>query len=103
MNIKLPAEHHLEVLSIKVGFTGSSESTFVNIPNCWKSHVAAHIVLHFGLQKLNPCLNLDLAWREKTSLRWLRQSKTRTSLIHRQRLAKVLQMQCTYVELMPAI
>ena len=30
-------------VSLKGGCTGSSESTFVKMPNCWKSHVAAHI------------------------------------------------------------
>ena len=43
MKIKLLTEHHLEFLSLKVGFTGSYESTFVKIPHCWKSHVKAHI------------------------------------------------------------
>ena len=46
MNIKLLTEHHLEFLSLKGGCTGSSESTLVKIPNCWKSHVMAH--LFFG-------------------------------------------------------
>ena len=41
MNIKLFAEHHLEFLSLKGGCTGSSESTLVKIPHCWKSHVPA--------------------------------------------------------------
>ena len=35
-------EHHL-FLSLKVGFTGSSESTLVKMPHCWKSLVMAHI------------------------------------------------------------
>ena len=42
MNVKLLTEHHLEFLSIKGGCTGSSESTFVKMPHCWKSHVMAH-------------------------------------------------------------
>ena len=33
MNIKLLIEHHLEFLSLKVGCTGSPESTFVKIPH----------------------------------------------------------------------
>ena len=36
-------EYHLEFLSLKVGCTGSSESTNVKMPHCWKSHVTAHI------------------------------------------------------------
>ena len=40
---KLLTEHHLEFLSLKGGCTGSSESTLVKIPHCWKSHVAAQL------------------------------------------------------------
>ena len=43
MNIKLLNEHNLEFLSLKEGYTGSSESIHVKMPHCWKSHVAAHI------------------------------------------------------------
>ena len=43
MIVKLLTEHHLEFLSLKGGCTGSSESTLVKMPNCWKSHVAAQI------------------------------------------------------------
>ena len=45
MNIKLLAEHHFEFLSLKGGWTGSSESTLVKMPYYWKSHVSTHIVL----------------------------------------------------------
>ena len=41
MGVKLPIEHHLEFLSLKGGCTCSSESTFVKMPHCWKSRVAA--------------------------------------------------------------
>ena len=34
-------EHHLEVLSLKGGFTGWSESTLVKMQHCWKSHDVA--------------------------------------------------------------
>ena len=44
MIVKLLTEHHFEFLSLKGGFTGSSESTLDKIPHCWKLHVAAHIV-----------------------------------------------------------
>ena len=44
MSVKLLTEHHLEFLSLKRGCTGSTESTLVKKPHCWKSHVAAHIV-----------------------------------------------------------
>ena len=43
MSVKLLTEHHLEFLSLKGGCTGSSESTLVKMPHCWKSHVAAQI------------------------------------------------------------
>ena len=43
MIVKLLTEHHLEFLSLKGGCRGSSESTFVKMPHCWKSHVAAHL------------------------------------------------------------
>ena len=52
MRFKLLTEHHL-----KGGCTGSSESTLVKMPRCWKSHVGAHLfhiaaggagVIHFS-------------------------------------------------------
>ena len=43
MNIKLLTEQHLEFLSLKGGYTCSSESIHVKMPHCWKSHVAAHM------------------------------------------------------------
>ena len=43
MNIKLLNEHNLEFLSLKEGYTGSSESIHFKMSHCWKSHVAAHL------------------------------------------------------------
>ena len=43
MSVRLLTEHYLELLSLKRGGTGSSESTLVKMPHCWKSHVAAHL------------------------------------------------------------
>ena len=43
MTAKLLTEHHLDFLSL-IG--GSSESTLVKKPSCWKSHVAAKIVFN---------------------------------------------------------
>ena len=43
MIVKLLIEQHLEFLSLKRGCTGSSESTLIKMPHCWKSHVAAQI------------------------------------------------------------
>ena len=45
MTVKLLSKHHLEIISLKGGCTGSSEFTLVKIPHCWKSHVAAHICI----------------------------------------------------------
>ena len=35
MNIKLLDEHNLEFLSLKEGYSGSSESIHVKMPHCW--------------------------------------------------------------------
>ena len=40
MSVTLLTEHHLEFLSLMGGCTGSSESTLVKMPHCWKSHAA---------------------------------------------------------------
>ena len=41
MIVKLLTEHHLECLSLKGGYRGSSESTHVKMQHCWKSHALA--------------------------------------------------------------
>ena len=43
MIVKLLTEHHLEFLSLKGGFIGSSKSTLVKMSNCWKSQAVAQI------------------------------------------------------------
>ena len=45
MIVKLLPKHHLEFLSLKGGCRGSSKSTQVKMPHCWKSHALAHIRL----------------------------------------------------------
>ena len=46
MSVKLLTERQLEFPSLKGGCTaGSSESTIVKIPHCWKSHVTAHFII----------------------------------------------------------
>ena len=45
MTVKLLTEPHLRFLSFKGGCTGSSESTFVKMPHCWKSRVVAQLSL----------------------------------------------------------
>ena len=44
VTVKQLRGHHLEFLSFKGGCTGSSESTVVKMPNCWKSHITAHML-----------------------------------------------------------
>ena len=46
MIVELLPEHRLEFLNLKVGCTGSCESTLVKMSNCWKSHAAAHIIIY---------------------------------------------------------
>ena len=43
MTVNLLTEHILEFLSLKGGFTGSSEPTLVKMPHCWKLHVATSL------------------------------------------------------------
>ena len=43
MIVNLLTEHHLGILSLKEGCPGSSESTDVKMPHCWKSHVLAQL------------------------------------------------------------
>ena len=43
MGVKLLTENLLEFLSLKGDYTGSSESTHVKMPHCWKSHVTAQL------------------------------------------------------------
>ena len=52
ISISLPTEHRLMFLSLTAGCTGSSESTLVKMPHCWKSHVMAQIT------------NYCLSWHE---------------------------------------
>ena len=44
MTVKLMTEHHLESQSLIGGCTGSSWSTHVKMPHCWKSHVKAQFL-----------------------------------------------------------
>ena len=45
MIVKLLTEHPLEFLSLNRGCVGSSESTLVKRPHCWKSHALAQMIL----------------------------------------------------------
>ena len=50
MNIKLLTEHHMVFLSLTGGCTGSSQSTLVKMPHCWKCHGSNRLPL--------PCQSL---------------------------------------------
>ena len=55
MSVKLLAEYHLEFLNLSVGYRGSSESTLVKMPHCWKSHIAINnFVVYTLLFSINP-------------------------------------------------
>ena len=41
MIVKVLTEYHLEFLSLKKGCRGSTESTHIKMPHCWKSHATA--------------------------------------------------------------
>ena len=43
ISVKLLTEHLLDVLSLKGGYTCSSESTLVKMPHSWKSHTTAQL------------------------------------------------------------
>ena len=55
MDVKLLTEHNLELLSLKGDYTGSSESTLVKMPHCWKPHVRALLKLLKAYSKLQGC------------------------------------------------
>ena len=44
MIVKLSTDQHLEFLSLKGSCRGSSKSTHVKMPHCWKSHALAQII-----------------------------------------------------------
>ena len=62
MTVMLLTEQRLEFLSLKGGCTGSSESTLVKMPHCWKSHLAAQLYfiwlyIHISFCVLFHCFN----------------------------------------------
>ena len=60
--------HHFGISKLKGVCTGSSESTLVKMPHCWKSHVMALITftLPFMLKKQYQLLNFDFGCRHNT-------------------------------------
>ena len=63
MIVNLLTDHHLYFLSLKGSCLGSSESTLVKMPHCWKSHAQAH--LQYFLIILSRSSNLN-AFRDFT-------------------------------------
>ena len=60
---KLLTEHHLEFLSLRWGCRGSSGSTHVKMPHCWKSHALAHLwVEGFALMIVNIKIFILMPW-----------------------------------------
>ena len=68
MTVKLLTEHHLEFLRLKRGCTGSSESTHVKMPQCWKSHVMAHIIFEMMDEKVITILRSKFAHLDQVCL-----------------------------------
>ena len=50
--VKLLTARHLEFESLKGGCTGSSESTRVKMPHCWKSHAVAQIIIILSFNRV---------------------------------------------------
>ena len=57
MTAKLLTEHHLEVVHLKEGCIGLSDSSLVKMPHCSNSHVMAHfnIYEHDKFQAESSC------------------------------------------------
>ena len=65
MSVKLLTEHLMDCLGLTGGCTGSSESTLVKMPHCWKSHVLAHLyVLFLCVIKTGTAIIRDQLWLE---------------------------------------
>ena len=69
MSVKLLTEHHLEFLSLRGGCRGSSESTLVKMPHCWKSHARAHIFFVFICYHCTVIVESASAEEPKLSIR----------------------------------
>ena len=91
MIVNLLNEYHLEFLSFKGGCTGSSESTLVKMPHCWKSHVTAHIarthqqLCQFPVELLAECQGRQpyVEWQIVDSvLKYLYQLKNKINILH---------------------
>ena len=75
--VKLLTEHHLEFLSLKGGCRGSSESTLVKMPHCWKSHALAHMFLIVYPLEAKHANNAPKNWKWRAcKIFWARLSST---------------------------
>ena len=74
MSVKLLTEHHLEFISLKGGCTGSSETTLVKMPHCWKSHAMAQIC---DYKSDSISQQMGVFTRENMSLRVCKQHRRR--------------------------
>ena len=59
MTVKILTENHLEFISLKGGYTGSSESTLVKMPHCWNSQVG--LIMPPTLKKIKGHIALGLS------------------------------------------
>ena len=60
MGVKLLAEHHLELPSLKGDCTGLSESTLVKIPHCWRLKYLCSNLEKEGLKSLLAEVSHDI-------------------------------------------
>ena len=63
MIVKLLTEYHLEFLSLKGGCRGSSESSYVKMLHCWKSHATAN----FGVAVLDRFYCISLTHKQNVT------------------------------------
>ena len=79
MTVKLLTDsiflNYLEFLSLKGGCTGSSESTLVKMPHCWKSHVTDRLVHTYIRSRFHIFLRAD---RSPLITVWMRRARYST-------------------------
>ena len=78
MIVKLLSEHHLKFLSLTGGCRGSSESTLVKMPNCWKSHVTAESAGATITYRVNHKIAILLSILRKCSGQTIKWASTQT-------------------------
>ena len=65
MNVKVLTEYHLEFLNLKGGCTGSSKSTLIKMPQCWKSHTTAHLYVNNLVGDVNAIFCISIMATEQ--------------------------------------